>query len=115
MSDRTERMNREDTLHVGATRPAMFLGLPMPLAVGLAVLGYAIQVNVTGLEGVGWALAIVGPMGVCSYFAIEHDPYGINVWLAWLRTCLLMRDKSTWGGPSCSPLPRKTRNKRRFQ
>jgi type IV secretion system protein VirB3 len=113
MTDRTERMDREDTLHVGATRPVMFLGLPMPLAVGLAVLAYAIQTNVTGLEGVGWALAIVAPVGVGAYFAIEHDPYGINVWLAWLRTCVLMRDKSTWGGPSCSPFPLKPM-KRRF-
>jgi type IV secretion system protein VirB3 len=113
--ERTERMDREDTLHVGATRPVMFLGLPMPLAVCLMVLAYMIQTNITGLEGVAWALAVVGPVGVCSYFAIEHDPYGINVWLAWLRTCVLMCDKSTWGGPSCSPLPLKAGEKRRIR
>src|SRR3954453_3668984 len=109
----TERMIREDTLHVGATRPVMFGPLPMPLAVTLAVLGYAIQTNITGLEGVGWAVAIVGPVGVGAYFAIENDPFGIDVWFSWLRTCLLLRDKSRWGGPSCSPLPLKSK-KRRF-
>ena len=111
--DRTERMDREDTLHVGATRPVIFLGLPMPLAVSLAVLGYAIQTNITGLEGLAWATAIVVPVGVAGYFAIENDPFGIDVWFAWLRTCLLLRDKARWGGPSCSPLPMKSK-KRRF-
>src|SRR4051794_27825363 len=101
--DHTERMMREDTLHVGATRPVQFLGLPMPLAVALAVIAYMIQTNVTGWEGVVWAVAVVGPVGLCAYFAVEHDPYGINVALAWLRTCVLMRDKGTWGGPSCRP------------
>ena len=36
------RAAREDTLHVGATPPVRFLGLPMPLAVGLGGLAYFI-------------------------------------------------------------------------
>ena len=89
--DRTERMDREDTLHVGATRPVMFLGLPMPLAVCLMVLAYMIQTNLTGWYGVSWAVAVVGPCwGVAPTSPSSHDPYGTNVWLAWPRTCVLL-------------------------
>ena len=104
-------MDLEDTLHTGATKPVMFMGLPMPLAVGLGVVGYMIQTNVTGLEGIAWALAVVVPLGIGSYYAIEHDPYGINVWLAWIRTCVLLRGKQTWGGPTFCPLPSKLTRK----
>ena len=99
-------MAREDTLHVGATRPVSFLGLPIPLAVCLMVLAYMIQTNITGWYGIAWASAIVGPvLGSCAYLAVAHDPYGINVWLAWLRTCVLLLRQGPLGRPSCSPLP----------
>lgn len=107
----TERIIREDTLHVGATRPARFLGLPMPLAVGLGGLAYFIQTNVTGWQGIIWAASIVGPVWFCAYLAVAHDPYGINVALAWLRSSFLLLDKARWGGPSCSPLPARQRRK----
>jgi type IV secretory pathway VirB3-like protein len=106
MSDtNTLRAAREDTLHVGATRPVRFLGLPMPLAVGLGGLAYFIQTNVTGWQGIIWAASIVGPIWFCAYLAVAHDPYGINVALAYLRTVVLALDKGLWGGPTCSPLP----------
>jgi type IV secretory pathway VirB3-like protein len=108
----TERMIREDTLHVGATRPVRFWGLPMPLAVGLGGLGYIIQTNVTGWQGLIWAVSVVGPCWFLAYLAVAHDPYGINVVLAWLRTSFLLLDKAIWGGPSCSPLPARQRKKR---
>ncbi|UEM08123.1 VirB3 family type IV secretion system protein (plasmid) [Skermanella rosea] len=108
-----ERMIREDTLHVGATRPVRFLGLPMPLAVALVGLAYVIQTNVTGWQGVLWAVSVVGPCWGIAYLAVAHDPYGINVGLAWLRTSLLSLDRGRWGGPSCSPLPARLRQGRR--
>jgi type IV secretory pathway VirB3-like protein len=99
------RKIREDTLHVGATRPARLLGLPMPLAIALGGLAYMIQTNVTGWRGALWAAAITGPVWVISFLAVARDPYGINVGLAWLRTAGALQDKSKYGGPSLSPLP----------
>ena len=99
------RMAREDTLHVGATRPVRFLGLPLPLAVSLSGLAYLIQTNVTGWQGLLWAAAIVGPCWGLAYVLTAHDPYGVAVGWACARTTALMLDKGTWGGPSCSPLP----------
>jgi|SRR5689334_12960634 len=104
-----QRMAREDTLHVGATRPVRFLGLPMPLAVALVGLAYVIQTNVTGWRGILWAGAVVGPAWGIACIAVAHDPYGINVGLAWLRTTVLALDRGRWGGPTCSPLPAKGR------
>ena len=44
----------EDALHVAATRPALLLGLPMPLALVLGLGGAEIQIAVHGLAGVAW-------------------------------------------------------------
>ena len=108
-----ERMVRDDTLHVGATRPARLFGLPYPLAVFLVCIAYLIQTNLAGWEGVKWTVAVVGPCWGIAYIAVAHDPYGINVAVAWLRSCGLLLDKSKWGGASCSPLSaRKTANRR---
>jgi type IV secretory pathway VirB3-like protein len=105
----TDRMVREDTLHVGAARPARLFGLPYPLAVFLGFVFYMIQTNLTGWYGLSWAVAVVGPCWGFAYVIVAHDPYGASVVIAWCRTCLLLRDKSTWGGPSCSPLPARKR------
>lgn len=110
-TDYTERMAREDTLHVGATRPISFLGLPIQLAVSLMMVAYMIQTNITGWRGAIWAVAIVGPCWFFAWLAVAHDPYGINVAFAWLRTCFFCRDKKIWGGVSCSPLPIKEKRK----
>ncbi|WP_424138820.1 VirB3 family type IV secretion system protein [Roseomonas chloroacetimidivorans] len=99
------RRIREDAVPVGATRPARFLGLPFPLAVTLGALAYLIQTNVTGWRGLGWALAVVGPVWFLTMLAIARDPFGANVFLAWLRCCALLRDPLRLGAPSLSPLP----------
>lgn len=101
-----DRMSREDTLHTGATRPVIFLGLPVHLAVALAGAAYFIQINVTGLEGIAWAAAFVAPLWLFFTLMVSQDPYGINVAVAWLRTCVFCRDKKLWGGVSLSPLPK---------
>ncbi len=100
-----DRMAKEDTLHAGATRPVMFLGIPIQLAVGLGLLAYAIQINVTGWKGVLWGLSIAGPAWLFCAIAVAHDPYGMSVAFSWVRTCLLSRDRKKWGGMSLSPLP----------
>jgi type IV secretion system protein VirB3 len=100
-----DRMEREDSLHVGATRPVRFLGLPMPLAVALIGVAYMVQTNVTGWRGLLWAAGIVAPLWIVAWIAVAHDPYGVNVGFAWLRTCAISTDRGIWGGASCSPLP----------
>ncbi len=99
------RRAREDAVPVGSTRPARFLGLPFPLAVVMGALAYLIQTNVTGWRGLGWAVAVVGPVWLVATLAIARDPYGANVGLAWLRCCALLRDPLRLGAPSLSPLP----------
>lgn len=108
-----ERMIREDTLHVGATRPVRFLGLPMPLAVALVGLAYVIQTNVTGWQGVLWAVSVVGPCWGIAYLAVAHDPYGINVGLAWLRTSLLSLDRGAGAGRVAARCPHACGRRRR--
>ena len=101
---------REDTLHVGATRPAMMLGLPIAWALPLLGGAYVIQTNVTGLEGVGWALAWLVPGYVAARLAVRKSFFGLNVVLVWFRACFVAyvspwSDRWTWGGFSRSPMP----------
>ncbi len=96
----------EDTLHVGATRPAMLLGLPVLLAVALLLLGYLVWINVTGWSGLVWAVTVTGPAWVFARFTVAHDLYGIDVLLGWFRTGGLALDRGAWEGASTrSPLP----------
>lgn len=104
------RRRREDTLHVGATRPAMLLGLPIVWALPLLGGAYIIQTNVTGLEGVAWALAWLVPGYVFARLAVRKSFFGLNVVLVWVRGSLAAwvspwSDRWTWGGFSRSPLP----------
>jgi type IV secretory pathway VirB3-like protein len=101
----TKEMRAEDTLHRGATRPVMIRGLPIHLAVALGAVAYAIQITITGINGFIWAGAIVGPCWFISGHLIAHDPYGINVAVAWIRNCMLCLDRRKWGGISCAPIP----------
>ena len=101
---------REDTLHVGATRPAMLLGLPIAWALPLLGGAYVIQTNVTGLAGVGWAVAWLVPGYVAARLAVRKSFFGLNVVLVWVRAGLVAyvspwSDRWTWGGFSRSPLP----------
>jgi type IV secretory pathway VirB3-like protein len=100
-----ERMEQEDVLHVGAARPARLFGLPYPIAVVLLFVAYMLQTNNGGWLGLSWAVVIVAPCWGFFYLLVAHDPYGANVAMAWGRSCVMLRDKGVWGGPSCSPLP----------
>ena len=97
--------DREDTLHVGGTRPAMFGGLPIALAVAIGVAWYEIQAALGGLQGIAWASAVCVPAWIVARWRVAMDVYGINVAVACLRLLGLAFDRSTWGGGSRSPLP----------
>jgi type IV secretory pathway VirB3-like protein len=102
-----ERQDMEDTLHVGATRPAMLLGLPVLLAVALLLLGYLVWINVTGWRGLIWAAALVAPSWILARISIANDLYGIGVMAGWLRTTFvtLLMDRAWRGASTRSPLP----------
>ena len=97
--------DREDTLHVGGTRPAMFWGLPIALGAAIVVAGYEIQAAFGNLQGIAWAFGICVPAWIAARWAIAYDFYGIAVVVVWLRLLGLAFDRSTWGGGSRNPLP----------
>lgn len=97
---------RQDTLHVGATRPAMFLGLPVKLTLLLLGGWYIIAVNVSFV----WACAYLIPGFVGARLAVRRSLYGINILLLWAQTSLAsylspFSDRWIWGGTSRVPLP----------
>lgn len=109
---------REDTLHIGATRPAMFLGLPVVWTVPLLGGAYLIQTNVTGLQGAAWAAVWLLPGYAAARLAVRKSFFGLNVGLAWVRANLAAwaspwSDRWTWGGYSRSPLPSRFHRKAR--
>lgn len=97
--------DREDLLHVGGTRPAMLMGVPIVLAVGIAVAWYEVQAVIGGLQGIAWAFAICIPAWILARWRVSVDVFGINVAVAALRLLGLAFDRATWGGGSRSPLP----------
>ena len=97
---------RQDTLHVGATRPAMFLGLPVKLTLLLLGSAYIVAVNVSLL----WAAAFLVPAYVGARLAVRRSFYGINILFVWAQTSLAsylspFSDRWIWGGASRAPLP----------
>ena len=97
---------RQDTLHVGATRPAMFLGLPVKLTLLLLGGAYIIAINVSAI----WALAYLVPGFVGARLAVRRSLYGIDIFLLWAQTSLAsffspFSDRWIWGGTSRLPLP----------
>lgn len=100
---------REDALHVGATRPAMLWGLPLPLAIILLGLGYEVLINLPGWHALAFVAAVWPPVWWALTRVIAHDLYGINVAVAWARTSGVTFDRGTWGGASRSPLPARPR------
>lgn len=105
MANAVTAEDREDTLHVGGTRPAMFWGLPIALAVGIVVAGYEIQAAFGTLQGIAWAFAFCVPAWIAARWLIARDLYGIGVALAAARLLGLAFDRAVWGGGSRNPLP----------
>lgn len=96
---------RQDTLHVGATRPAMFFGLPVKLTLLLLCGWYLIAVNAS----LAWAFSYLIPGFVGARLAVRRSLYGINVLLLWAQTSLAsclspFSDRWVWGGASRVPL-----------
>jgi type IV secretion system protein VirB3 len=98
-----------DTLYLAATRPAMFMGLP--LAVG------AILLMLTGLIVVMFKnpfyLAVMVPVWFAARELVARDYNAVGVVLLYLRTAGRSVDSVRWGGASTSPAPISLRNRGR--
>lgn len=110
----TAQRKRQDTLHVGATRPAMFLGLPVKMTLLLLGGAYILAVNAS----FAWAAAYLVPAFVGARLAVRRSFYGINVLFVWAQTSLAsclspFSDRWVWGGASRAPLPSRFRTRAR--
>jgi len=96
----TERLE-ESTLYLAATRPALFAGIPLPVA-GLILMaaGFVIVIFKNPLFEI-----LMLPIWVGAKFLVERDYNAANVLLLWLRTAGRGVDGHIWGGATVSPNP----------
>ena len=91
----------ESTLYLAATRPALFLGVPLPLAGGfLMMIGFIIVF----LKNPFYEAAVI-PLWIAARLLVARDYNAVNVTLLWLRTAGRGIDGHVWGGATVSPNP----------
>jgi type IV secretion system protein VirB3 len=97
MAERLE----EDTLYLAATRPALFAGVPLPVAGAFLMLaGFVIVIMQNPL----YELMMV-PLWFGARVIVERDYNAVNVVYLFLRTAARGVDGSQWGGATVSPNP----------
>jgi type IV secretion system protein VirB3 len=98
-----------DTLYLAATRPAMFMGVPLALgAIFLMLTGLIVVVFKNPLY-----LAIMIPLWLAARELVARDYNAVGVVLLYLRTAGRSVDNHKWGGASVSPIPIRVRNRGR--
>lgn len=96
----TERLE-ESTLYLAATRPALFFGVPLPVAgLFLMLAGFIIVFLKNPFYEV-----IILPLWIAARFIVSRDYNAVNVVLLWLRTAARGVDGTFWGGSTVSPNP----------
>ncbi len=95
----------EDVLPIAATRPAMRFGLPLPLLLPLAGVGYACLMLIPGWKSIPYAAVTVLPLALVARLFVSYDYNWPRLVILWLRTSALAWDSGLWGGASVSPLP----------
>lgn len=105
MSTREVEDLSEDVLPIGATRPAMHFGLPLPLLIPLGGVGYACLMLVPGWVSIAYAAAAVLPLGFVARLCVSYDYNAPGIFILWLRTSAFAWDTGQWGGASVAPLP----------
>ncbi len=90
-----------DTLYLAATRPALFMGVPLVLAVGFMMLGGFIIVL---LENPIYELVLI-PLWLAARVLVSRDYNAVSVMVLFLRSAGRSVDGSMWGGASVTPLP----------
>lgn len=97
MAERLE----EDMLYIAATRPALFAGVPLPVAGAFMMLaGFIIIFLQNPLYEV-----IMAPLWFGARVIVARDYNAVNVVMLWLTTAARSVDSSAWGGVSVSPNP----------
>ena len=98
-----------DTLYLAATRPAMFMGVPLALG--------AIFLMLTGFIGVLFKnplyLVVMVPLWFAARELVARDYNAVGVVLLYLRTAGRSVDSDKWGGASVTPLPIRIKNRGR--
>jgi type IV secretion system protein VirB3 len=90
-----------DTLYLAATRPALFMGVPLIVAVAFMMLGGFIIVL---LENPLYELMLV-PLWLAARVLVSRDYNAVGVAVLFLRTAGRAVDNSRWGGASVAPFP----------
>lgn len=91
----------EDTLYLAATRPALFAGVPLPVAgIMLMIAGFVIVLFKNPLYEL-----VMLPLWFGTRIVMARDYNAVNVVLLFLRTAGRSVDSPTWGGSSVSPNP----------
>jgi type IV secretion system protein VirB3 len=98
-----------DTLYLAATRPAMFMGVPLPVGALLIMLCGLIVVFMKDPLYLG----IMVPLWFAARELVSRDYNAVGVVLLYLRTAGRSVDSHVWGGASVSPFPIRIRNRGR--
>lgn len=98
-----------DTLYLAATRPAMFMGLPLAVGAILLMFGGLIVVLLKN----PFYLAVMIPLWFAARELVSRDYNAVGVTLLFLRTAGRSVDSHVWGGASLSPFPIQVRNRGR--
>lgn len=98
-----------DTLYLAATRPAMFLGVPLALGAILMMLaGFIVVLLKNPLY-----LGIMLPLWFAARELVSRDYNAVGVVILYLRTAGRSLDSKLWGGASVAPFPIPMRNRGR--
>ena len=90
-----------DTLYLAATRPALFMGVPLALAAILFMMAGLIVVLLKN----PLYLTIMVPLWFGARELVARDYNAVGVMLLYLRTAGRSIDNRKWGGASVSPHP----------
>lgn len=90
-----------DTLYLAATRPAMFMGVPIVMAaLMLMVVGFIVVLLKNPLY-----LAVMIPVWFAARELVARDYNAVGVLLLFLRTAGRSVDSREWGGASVATHP----------
>jgi type IV secretion system protein VirB3 len=90
-----------DTLYLAATRPALFMGVPLVVAVAFMMsAGFIIVLFENPLYE-----ALLIPLWFAARVLVARDYNAVGVTVLFLRTAGMGVDSGTWGGASVAPLP----------
>jgi len=96
-----------DTLYLAATRPALFMGVPLALgAVLLMLTGLLVVLLKNPLY-----LILMLPLFFAARELVARDYNAVGVALLFLRTAGRSVDSEKWGGASVTPLPIRLRTR----